>query len=180
MNRRKFVVGAVASTCVATTAGVGWVSVDVGKSPLTISAVLGQLDNMRVKQLTTVGDWSLSKILNHCAQSVEYSMFGFPKHKSDLFKKTLGSLAFSAFVAKNKMRHDLADEIPGAPLLASKSDLNAAYDRFGRSLRDFSSHRGLLYEHFAFGGLSKTEYEQAHAMHFFNHLEEIRFKANPL
>jgi hypothetical protein len=37
----------------------------------------------------------------------------------------------------------------------------------------FKGYHGHLAEHFAYGNMTKQQYEQAHAMHFYNHLLEI-------
>lgn len=71
------------------------------------------------------------------------------------------------------MRHGLNEIIPGAPGFLKEENLEQAYNRFRTSLLDFDAHQGPLKQHFAYGTLSKAEYEKAHAMHFNNHLSEI-------
>ena len=39
-----------------------------------------------------------------------------------------------------------------------------------RAVQAFAHHAGPLHPHFAYGALSKVQYEQAHAMHLANHL----------
>ena len=71
------------------------------------------------------------------------------------------------------MTHNLSEPIPGAAELNPKADIEQAYIRLKSAMVEFSHYDGELAEHFAFGKLDKTEYEQAHAMHFYNHLLEI-------
>ena len=48
-----------------------------------------------------------------------------------------------------------------------------ALNRLKKSLIDFDSYQGKLAPHFAYGELTKDEYEAAHVMHLYNHLQEI-------
>lgn len=115
--------------------------------------------------------WNWSQTLAHCAQSIEYSLEGFPAPKSALFQNTLGAAAFTVFALRGRMSHNLAEPIPGAPALqVSTPDAPAALARLRKAVQDFATHSGPLHPHFAYGALSKAQYEQAHAMHLANHL----------
>lgn len=113
--------------------------------------------------------WTLPQTLVHCAQSIEYSMTGFPQSKSPLFQSTAGSLAFKAFSWRGRMRHDLAEPIPGAPALGADTELAAGLARLQKAVVTFHATTTPLRPHFAYGELSKPEYEQAHTMHLANH-----------
>jgi len=172
MKRRTFLLGsAVASIGLAS--GITWVAIKPNKQPLTVDNALQHLEQLIAQKLTTTGEWTLAQIFTHCAQSVEYSMTGFPEHKSDLFKQTVGNIAFSLFVAKGKMSHALNEVIPSAPPLLTTVSVEKAYARFKQSLINFKQYNGALAPHFAYGALSKADYEIAHVMHFNNHLLEI-------
>jgi len=179
MKRRQFI---KASILTSVTLGLGggalWLSDEEDKSRLTINSVLATINTLEKQPLTTTGMWSLNQVLDHCAQSVEYSMSGFPEHKSDAFKSTIGKLAFSAFSSKGKMLHALDEAIPGAPLIqVLEIDIlgkEQAFIRLRQSLIAFQQYQGDFAPHFAYGMLSKANYELAHAMHFFNHLDEIK------
>ncbi|NBW51983.1 MAG: DUF1569 domain-containing protein, partial [Betaproteobacteria bacterium] len=58
--------------------------------------------------LDSAAVFSWSQTLEHCAQSIEFSMSGFPEPKSALFQKTVGAAAFSVFSWRGKMSHNLA------------------------------------------------------------------------
>lgn len=173
MNRRNVLLGILASGVVAGTGGALWLGSSSNNRPLTINASLQALDKLMEEKTTTLGDWNLYQILTHCAQSVEFSMSGFPEHKPVIFKNTIGALAFSAFSEKGEMTHGLSDIIPGAPLIPKSEDNTTAYIRFRESMIKFRGYNGTLAQHFAYGQLTKLEYERAHAMHFYNHLLEI-------
>lgn len=172
MNRRKFILGAIASGAFVGSGSV-WLAIDENQEPLDIDFALSKLSHLMEQNPTATGEWNLYQIFIHCAQSVEYSMSGYPEHKSDLFKSTLGKTAFSLFSAKRKMTHALNEAIPGAPNFPRAENISAAFERFKQSLIDFKHYEGILAPHFAYGQLSKLQYEAAHVMHFNNHLLEI-------
>ena len=112
-----------------------------------------------------------SQTLEHCAQSIEYSLQGFPAPQSALFQSTLGAAAFNVFAWRGRMHHGLAEPIPGAPALAATTpDAAAALARLRQAAQGFAAHTGALQPHFAYGALGKAQYEQAHAMHLAQHL----------
>lgn len=113
--------------------------------------------------------WNWAQTLHHCAQSIEYSMTGFPEPKSALFQRTVGAAAFQVFSARGRMSHNLAEPIPGAPALPADADVAQAVQRLQQAVTGFRQWSGALQPHFAYGALDKSEYEQAHAMHLANH-----------
>ncbi len=122
------------------------------------------------------GAWTLAQVLNHAAQSVEFSLQGFPAAKSRLFQATLGAAAFAVFQARGRMSHSLSEPIPGAPALAAGDPLQPAIARLVLVLQTFQVHSGPLQPHFAYGHLDKAQYTQAHLMHLANHWDEITTK----
>lgn len=99
-------------------------------------------------------------------------MTGYPEHKPEWFKSTLGATAFKVFSTRARMAHDLTEAIPGAPPLAAH-DLAAAHQRLVTALHTFDAYTGELQPHFAYGPLSHEEYLKAHVMHINNHLEVV-------
>lgn len=113
--------------------------------------------------------WNWAQTLTHCAQSIEFSMIGFPEPKSALFQNTVGPLAFEFFAWRGRMSHDLAEPIPGTPSIADVTDSAKAEARLREAISTFHLWQADFKPHFAYGDLSKAEYEQAHAMHLANH-----------
>lgn len=175
VNRRQFMKASMIGGGAALGVGGGTFLLieEVDKSELTITAALKKLESLPLTELTSSGQWNVSQIFMHCAQSIHYSMSQFPEHKSSFFKNTVGKLAFSAFAAKGKMTHSLSEPIPGAPLLTANTDVNVALNRLKQSFIDFDSFQGPIAPHFAYGKLTKQEFVQAHVMHLNNHLQEI-------
>ena len=173
MNRRQFIVGSSVAGLAIVGSAATWLNIDAYDKPLTVQFALKHLDALMQKRPTTSGEWALTAIFEHLAQSVEYSMTGYPEHKPRWFQQTLGKTAFSVFSAKREMSHTLNEAIPGAPPLSTSPNVDPALARFRQSLIAFQSYQGALAPHFAYGVLSKAQYEQAHIMHFNNHLQEI-------
>lgn len=117
------------------------------------------------------GAWSLAQVLDHAAQSVEYSMRGYPQLQGAAFRSTLGAAAFAVFDSRGAMRHALDEPIPGAPPLGT--DLPSAGRRLLQALRDFERFDGPLQPHFAYGALDKAPYTRAHLMHLADHWREV-------
>jgi hypothetical protein len=195
MNRRQWLKATLASSAVISLGGVTWLTGKDNDDKLTVSAAITLLESLKPLKLTATGIWGVPQILNHCAQSVDYSLSGFPSHKSAVFKFTLGNAAFAAFAHAGKMSHSLSEPIPGAPSLtpvplasesvtpeplalkaateAERISAELAIDGLITALKRFSAHDGPLAPHFAYGPLTKAEYELAHVMHLNNHLSEI-------
>ncbi|MEZ4383557.1 MAG: DUF1569 domain-containing protein [Nannocystaceae bacterium] len=124
--------------------------------------------------IKTTGRWSLHQIMEHCRQSVEYSLDGFPKLRPALLRKTIGSWIGRRFLRRERLGHRTFAAIPGAPEVArdgdgrrSVSGLIAALERFA------AAEPQALKPHFIFGELSKDEYARLHVLHVSEHLSEV-------
>ncbi len=173
MDRRQFIKGSFFGAVGLAGGAAVWLNTGGNQEPLTVAAVMAKLDAISPATLDHKGAWDCHQIFSHCAQSIEYSMTGYPEHKSELFKNTLGSVAFSAFATKGAMVHGLDETIPGAPMIDAKQDSALALEHLKKSLLDFEQFDGTLQPHFAYGELTKQEYEAAHVMHIYNHFDEL-------
>lgn len=172
MKKRTLLTGAVAVTALAA-AGLA----TYRKSTVEITSVermLTLLDSLKSRQLAAKSGWSPYKVFVHLAQSIQYSMSGYPELKSEVFQHTAGSAAFYAFSVAGAMRHNLTEPIPGAPAIADEGNVNQAIDLVITALQQFQAYRGQLQPHFAYGLLSKAEFANAHVMHIENHLLEMQ------
>lgn len=175
MKRRQFIKVSLASSFAVIGLGTGtFLLNEKSKNNLTVDFALKKLDELSDNNFISLGEWDPYQIFTHCAQSVEFSMSQFPEHKSTFFKGTIGKLAFSIFSFKGKMTHELNEPIPSAPKLAKSSDSIIALNRLKKSLIEFERYQGTLAPHFAYGELTKDEYEKAHLMHLYNHLQKIK------
>lgn len=177
ISRRTFIkaTGAAAVSSSVMLAGCGdSTAVDRNLEFHSLRAALEEAEQLANSAITVPeGLWTLPKTLVHCAQSIEYSMTGFPEMKSELFQKTAGAAAFNFFVWRGRMSHKLTEAIPGAPSLEPEAAMNDALARLRVSVEAFDAYQGPLQPHFAYGQLNKPDYEIAHTLHLANHFSAI-------
>lgn len=179
-SRRAFVIAATGTALMAggTSACQAHSTHDRQLQLATFAAAEQELARLaQVQELASSTAWNWPQTLAHCAQSIEFSMSGFPQSKSDLFQRTVGAAALGVFSWRGRMTHDLAEPIPGAPALEAAADPVQALERLRRAILAFHGWSGPLRPHFAYGALDKKDYELAHAMHIANHLSAFRAKS---
>ncbi|SEW29854.1 Protein of unknown function [Cognatiyoonia koreensis] len=174
MDRRSFA-KYVASGAFLGVAGGGfyWLNAPRDQSHLGLDLMLDKLDTLASRPLEKAGSWDATRTFHHLAQSVEFSMAGFPEHKSALFQNTVGKMAYRVFNARGQMSHGLDEVIPGE-IVTEDGQTQDALLRLKSALLDFKSYEAELKPHFAYGALSKDDYAIAHVLHINNHLEEFR------
>lgn len=172
MNRRTFLLSSIAGVSLIGTAS--WYAIPAAEKSLSIEPMLDYLRSLRTSEIEFAGKWNAVQTFHHLAQSVEYSMLGYPEAKSQLFQSTLGRIAFHAFSEKKQIRHNLEEPIPGAPMLIAIGNKEEAINRLISALQAFQSYTGKLSPHFAFGNLTHAQYEQAHVMHIQNHFQLLK------
>ncbi len=169
MNRRHLLLAG--GTIVLAGAGVGWQR-SRRPSP-ALGPLIEHLGELQTRPLASTGAWSVFRIFSHLAQSIDYSIGGYPELRPAWFRATLGPTAFFGFETADAMRHGLDEPIPGAPMVALDGDAATALSALIDTLQKFESYDGPLQPHFAYGVLSKQQYLAAHSMHVRNHLSEI-------
>ncbi len=111
--------------------------------------------------------------LAHCAQSIEYSLTGFPQPRGWVVRKLIGPLVLRKFLRQGHMRHDVLAGIPGAPNVPMTTTSADGLARLRQAMTAFEAHTGPLAPHFAYGEVSKADYEAVHAMHVADHLTSL-------
>jgi len=173
VTRRQVLVAAGAVTAAAAAGAGAWIWSGSMRFK-TIDEARRAVGTLASQPPRTTGAWSLSQVLNHAAQSVEYSLDGFPQPKPAWFRASVGPLAFKVFDARGAMKHPLDAPIPGAPALDAQAPLEAAVKRLLAAFDRFDSHGGPLQPHFAYGALDKPTYARAHLMHLAEHWTEFQ------
>lgn len=173
MNRRQFNLALLTGVAAAAVGGAVWVHLPASDQELSLAAISRELQSLPLANLDSNGAWSISEIFQHLAQSIEYSLTGYPQAKSALFQTVVGTPAFYVFSRKKAMRHPLDEPIPGAPLLQQQIAPELALQRLLTAIEQFQQHQGRLAPHFAYGELSASQYALAHAMHIRQHLTEF-------
>lgn len=102
-------------------------------------------------------------------------MLGFPEQKNIVFQTLIGATAFHLFDARGYMSHNLGEEIPGDVFQPPLPTLETAIERLQTSIRNFMDYQGELSPHFAYGKLSKSQYDRANAMHIANHFDAMEY-----
>jgi hypothetical protein len=138
---------------------------------ITLDECQKELEQLKQAQGITVnGDWTLYQNLVHCAQSIEYSVQGYPEHKSVLFQRTIGEMAFNRFKKQGFMSHNLNEPILSAPKIENSNQLEIAFKRLEKAIELFdTTDESKLKPHFVYGKVSKSDYASVHAMHTSDH-----------
>ena len=127
--------------------------------------VLGKLQTVEKADRPGLG-WALA----HCAQSLEFSVTGFPTQKPAWFQKTIGRVVLGRFLKKGAMSHDVNAAIPGAVDVDRATSLADGAQRLRGAIALFRGHSGELKPHVVYGKVDRAEYEAIHSMHIANHL----------
>ena len=171
--QRRSLLTTLAAGGVAAASGLVWVAQPKMRTALALDRTLDQLSGLDPTTLSPAGPWDVARTLAHLAQSVEFSMTGYPEQRSPMFQKTVGRLAFNVFQTRGQMSHGVDEPIPGEQIAAELGP-EAALARLTTALIRFRDFDGPVQAHFAYGVLSKDEYAKAHVMHVQDHLEELR------
>jgi hypothetical protein len=113
--------------------------------------------------------WALA----HCAQSIEYSISGYPRLRSGLFRATIGRLVKRRFLRAGAMSHDTTAPVAGAPALPPELSIADARARLAAAIAAFRAHPGALAPHLAFGACTRDEYAALHLLHVEDHLRAL-------
>ncbi|MDX1957610.1 MAG: DUF1569 domain-containing protein [Leptospiraceae bacterium] len=179
MNRKDFLIGT--GYILASTSTISLLDSCSGDKMLIREVKLSSLEEARkelesiskIKSVTTTGKWDVGQVFEHCAQSIEYSLVGYPENRSYFFRRTIGRVVLNKFLSQGYMSHNLNDPIPGAPELNSSKDFHSGLERLLRAIDSFESFRGEPKIHFVYDSVSKSDYGKIHAMHIANHLQAI-------
>ncbi|MDN3029612.1 DUF1569 domain-containing protein [Streptomyces sp. S.PB5] len=114
--------------------------------------------------------WNLSQTLQHCAQTVRYSVTGYPRLKPALFRATAGALAKRVFLSRGATKHALDAELDGAPALDPHLPAAEAAADLSDAVALFGGHTGPHALHPAYGRCTHDEFARLHAMHLAEHL----------
>lgn len=120
--------------------------------------------------LAPTSTWNLSQTIQHCAQTVRYSVVGYPRLKPALFRATAGRLAKHHFLRRGATKHSLAAEIDGAAPLAADKTVATAAAELAEAVALFTGHTGPHAPHPAYGRCTHEQFDRLHAMHLAEHL----------
>ena len=138
----------------------------------TLDEVLRELDALKLWAKADAD--TVTAQLAHCAQSVEFSMTGYPAEamKSPFLRATIGKIAKWKFIKAGKMSHDTNAPSVGAPTPEEKTP-DEAVQRLRNAIAKFKAHTGELHPHLAYGELTRDEYDTMHALHIADHFRAL-------
>ena len=139
----------------------------------TLAQAQAAIEQLKSQPMHSRGEWDSPQVLHHIAQSIEYSMQGFPQLKPSWFRHSVGPAAFAVFSARGRMSHGLHEPIPGAPALQPGLPLLPAIERVLAALQSFEAFNGPLQPHFAYGALDKPAFTRAHVLHIADHWRDF-------
>ena len=132
------------------------------------------LEELRDRQATTTGNWTLAQILCHIGDSIEFILSqkegaivvpGF-------IQNTVGKLLLNKFFLFGKMDGGLPNPIKkGEP---KDGDPTFELERVISLSKKFMNHTGPYNKHPVFGALSKEEIIKLHLLHCSNHFSYIQ------
>jgi len=132
------------------------------------------LSSLKNNKVTTTGKWTLSQILCHIGDSIEF----FLSQKEGalqvpvLIQNTIGKLLLNKFFLLGKMDEGLPNPIKkGEP---SDGNPTEELERVISLTNKFREHTGNFNKHPVFGTLSKKEIIKLHLLHCSNHLSYIQ------
>lgn len=177
-SRRHVTTGLLAAPLLMSQAGCRWVQQDRRLELATLEQGLIELARLNAaKALVSRTRWTWAQTLEHCAQSIEHSLSGYPESAPAVFQQTVGRSALAFFRWRGRMSHDLDAPIPGASTLSTTTTVAAATARLQQAIRHFQRWEGPLPPHFAYGALSKAAYAHAHALHLAQHFSAFHPRA---
>jgi hypothetical protein len=116
------------------------------------------------------GGWNLSQTVQHCAQSIGYSVTGYPALKPAWLRATVGRVVKTVFLKRGTMKHSLDAPLEGAPPLDPTMPTGEAISRLKSSIDTFTAHSGPHRPHPVYGECTHEEYAKLHTMHLEEHL----------
>ena len=171
MKRRAIIGWVVGGSAVAVTGALFAVSRPRTHPHLALQTAIDRIRALDPANADCEGPWPVARTLHHLAQSIEFSMVGYPELRSAMFRRTVGRTAYNVFQSRGSMGHDTAAIIPGETI--EQGDPAEAKERLVQSLVDFQNLDTAPKPHFAYGELSHAEYAKAHVMHLHDHIPAL-------
>ncbi|EFU74787.1 DUF1569 domain-containing protein [Enterococcus italicus] len=140
----------------------------------SLDEALNILEQLKENESVCTKNWSVYEICLHCAQTIDYSMTGYPEMKPKLIRQTIGKKVVKKFLTDKKMSHNLQAPVAGgAPIAHDGLPIDGIQALIDATHR-FQAWDGELQEHGVFGELSKEEYATYFALHIADHFQEIK------
>jgi hypothetical protein len=90
-------------------------------------------------------NWTLYEILSYCAQTIEYSMTGYPAMKPKFLRMTIGRLVINKFLRQGYIRHNLSSYVPGGEAITSEGSTEEGLQRLIQAIDRFEAYKAVQY-----------------------------------
>ena len=158
---------------------------DAGTVLTTLVAFVDALE-ARVRQdgsgaalLSPRGSYTFSETVQHAAQSIGYSMTGYPRLAPESLRATVGRAVKHLFLNRGAMRHNLSAPVSGAPELdKSMPDLDAIM-LLRTTVDRLAAFNDALHPHPTYGRCTKEQVANLQTMHLIEHLPGVDGPVSP-
>lgn len=132
-----------------------------------------QLNQLNEDDIKVKTDWSMYHTLVHCAETIEYSMNGYPEMKPAFLRATVGKLAIKKFLRQGYMKHSLVADVAGGRKIKEDGSFEEGKNILLSMIDEFLNYKGKFAPHLLFGNLSREEYDQYFVLHIQDHFSEL-------
>ncbi|TFC59948.1 DUF1569 domain-containing protein [Cryobacterium sp. TMB1-7] len=163
-------------------------STDIPDAPSSLAALVTFVDTLesRVRQqgsgaalLSPRGTYSFSETAQHAAQSIGYSMTGYPHLAPVSLRVTVGRAVKHLFLRRGAMRHNLSAPVSGAPELDPAMPDLAAVAVLRTAVNALVAFTGDLQPHPTYGRCTKAQVANLQTQHLREHLPGADAPAAP-
>lgn len=121
-------------------------------------------------------NWGIYEICMHCAQTISYSMTGYPKMKPAIVRLTIGKAVVSKYLKQGYMKHNLQSHVSGGEKIDPNGEPAAGIDHLLSEIEKLENYTGTLKPHSVFGEMTREDYMKYFAMHISDHFSEVTFE----
>ena len=123
--------------------------------------------------LSVRGTYTFSQTVQHAAQSIGYSMTGYPRLAPASLRVTVGLAVKHLFLRRGAMRHNLSAPVSGAPDLDPAMPDLAAIAVLRAAVARLAAFDGALQPHPTYGRCSKEQVASLQTLHLREHLPGV-------
>ena len=157
-------------------------------APASLAALVAFVDTLelRVRQdgsgsalLSPRGTYTFSQTVQHAAQSIGYSMTGYPRLAPVSLRVTVGRAVKHLFLRRGAMRHNLSAPVSGAPDLDPGLRDLAAIAVLRATVSRLAGFDGALQPHPTYGRCTKEQVASLQTLHLREHLPGVDQPVSP-
>jgi len=129
--------------------------------------------------LSPRGTYTFTQTVQHAAQSIGYSMTGYPRLAPVSLRVTVGRAVKHLFLSRGAMRHNLSAPVSGAPELDTGLPDLAAIELLRTTVNRLAAFDGVLQPHPTYGRCTKEQVASLQTLHLREHLPGVDQPLSP-